>query len=236
MLANIGKRSYYEEKNRYWTGVLYPENMIDDWRGKIDRIIERPYCYIVHDKDSLTGKELEDHERKEHVHLWVVWGGPTTGKNAVKLFDRLSKENSCCMRAGHEIQSVQNTSNFFKYLIHSDDKSVKAGKHRYDENERITGNNFDIGAYIVLSDVEIKQIRAEIITFTLSEKITNFADLMIKVRENYDDTYEDVLCKYQAMFTSLTRGNYLKYFGKEDKNVEMMIDKIISKRMGNITT
>lgn len=231
MLAEVGKRSYYDEKNRYWMGVLYPENMREDWKEEIAEILQRPFCYCIHDKDANSPLSKDEHDRKAHVHLWVVWGGPTTGKNAAKLFDRLSAPGKSCMRAGHEIESVQNPKKAYEYLIHEDERSIKDGKHRYDISERISGNNFDIGSYIVLSESEIKQMRGELISFCIQEKVSNFADLIILVRENYDDKYEDIICKYQAVFNSITKGNYLKSVKFTQDQISKKVEEAIEREL-----
>ena len=41
------------EKNRYWSGIAYPENMIDTWQDDIGDIVQLPYAYCIHDKDLL---------------------------------------------------------------------------------------------------------------------------------------------------------------------------------------
>ena len=42
------------DKARFWVGVLYPENMREDWQENIGDIVQLPYAYCCHtqDKDS----------------------------------------------------------------------------------------------------------------------------------------------------------------------------------------
>ena len=53
------------EKARYWTAVIYPEQLIDYWQTEIDNIFQFPYCYILHDKDH---NESDLEKRKPHYH------------------------------------------------------------------------------------------------------------------------------------------------------------------------
>ena len=57
-------------KGRYWTVIIYPENLVDNWKLEIPRILQVPFCYIVHDKDLRKEKE---EERKVHIHLLIAY-------------------------------------------------------------------------------------------------------------------------------------------------------------------
>ena len=35
------------EKSKYWVGVLYPENMIEDWEDVIAEKVQLPFAYCV---------------------------------------------------------------------------------------------------------------------------------------------------------------------------------------------
>ena len=57
------------EKARYWAGICYPENMVEDWKECIGELLQVPYCYCQHNKDVTTEKE----ERKDHVHIIITF-------------------------------------------------------------------------------------------------------------------------------------------------------------------
>ena len=42
------------DKARFWTGVLYPENMREDWKEVIGDTLQYPYAYNQHSKDKDT--------------------------------------------------------------------------------------------------------------------------------------------------------------------------------------
>ncbi len=54
-------------KARFWTGVLYPENMREDWEITIGDVVQYPYAYCKHtrDKDSKS-----DTERTTYISCW----------------------------------------------------------------------------------------------------------------------------------------------------------------------
>ena len=47
----IGNHTNPKVKVRYWWGILYPENMIENWKDQIEDVLQLPFCYCVHDKD-----------------------------------------------------------------------------------------------------------------------------------------------------------------------------------------
>ena len=75
-------------KARYWCGVLYPENMVDEWQDKIGDLLQLPYAYCIHDKD----KDKQGNLRKTHVHLILVFPNTTTYNHALNVYQSLSKE------------------------------------------------------------------------------------------------------------------------------------------------
>ena len=92
------------DKARFWTGVLYPENMREDWKEVIGDTLQYPYAYCQHSQD----KDSKSEHRKDHVHLIVAFPNTTTYKHALNVMDLLSAEgkkaiNKCeaVVGAGH---------------------------------------------------------------------------------------------------------------------------------------
>ena len=193
-------------KSRYWWAVLYEENMVEGWEDKIDDILQLPYCYIKHDKD--TDKKSE--HRKNHIHCLVAWNSPTTYKHALNVFKELGEKavNTCqaCICVRH----------CYDYLIHNTEKCKKQNKHLYDESERVEGNNFDIGAYEQISMKEKRELLKELLAFAVKSKITNFADFTAKALE-WDSIYFEIFVGYNSMFEKVVRGNYLKAEAESEK-------------------
>ena len=196
---------YETSKARYWVAVGYPENMLPDWQDRIDDLVERPYAYCVHDKDKfeITG---EEEDRKVHVHIILAWDGPTTYKNALAVFRRLNKKKK---NAIPWCEPVANIGRKYAYLIHDTVKARELRKYQYDKSERITGNNFDIGNYIQISEADIKMMRRELADCIVDNNIMDYRTFYQMVREMPVE-YEEVLTRYSAHFERILKGNYLK--------------------------
>ena len=96
-------------------------------------------------------RDSKSEHRKDHVHLIVAFPNTTTYKHALNVMDLLSAEGK---KAINKCEAVVGIRNVYDYLIHDTEDCRKKGKEQYDPSERITGNNFDIGAYEQLGTVE----------------------------------------------------------------------------------
>ncbi len=192
-------------KSRYWVAIMYPENMIDDWQSRIAELVQVPFAYCVHDKDV----EKDGSPRKKHVHVLIAYGSPTTDKQALRVFKTLEKQG-CSAIPNDAIQQVFSIRNQYDYLIHDTDDCRKKKKHLYGKQERITGNNFDIGCYEQLSMDEKDKIADEIADLVFEKDFCNFGDLYKFVRSNYDREYVHQLRVNSGFYERLTKSNYQK--------------------------
>ena len=192
-------------KSRYWVGVLYPENMIENWEDKIAEVLELPFAYCIHNVD----KDTKSEHRKDHVHIIIANNNTTTKNHAKNIFDLLSAPNR---KAFSDIQAVINIRNKYDYLIHDTDDCRKKGKELYPESARITGNNFDIGAYEQLGTAEKNDMCKELCNVIMRENFINFGDFYMHVISNFEDTnYFEILKTYSGLFERLTRSNFQKW-------------------------
>lgn len=192
-------------KSRYWVGVLYNENMIDNWQTELGDILQLPFCYCVHDKDTIAdGSE----DKKIHTHLIIVFNNTTTYNHAFNIFNKLSVDGK---NALNKIESVVCVRSMYDYLIHDTDTCRKKGKHLYNKSERISGNNFDIGNFEQLSTTDRNKIVKELCDFIVENNVVNFADFYILcILEFQDSSYFEILRTYSGLFERLTRANYQK--------------------------
>lgn len=190
-------------KARYWVGVLYPENMIEDWESKISDTVQVPFAYAVHDKDV----DSEDDERRGHIHLILVFSNTTTYKHAMSVFNLLSAEGK---KALNKIEAVINIRSKYEYLIHNTEGSKN--KYQYPKEARITGNNFDIGSYEQLSLAERDEITKELTIMITDRGIMNFADLVEIVLNEFDTSYFEVLQSRSSFFEKVTKGVFQRIF------------------------
>lgn len=187
------------DKARYWCAVMYPESMIDDWKETIGDLLEYPYEYCVHDKDTDKKGVL----RKEHVHINLVFPNTTTYNHALKAFQRLGDINTC--------QRVMSIRHAHDYLIHDTDSARKQGKHQYDVSERVSGNNFDIGAYEQLGVADKQAIIDSICKIIEVNNFMDFYELNMYIIDNCDLEYKQVFRSHQGYFSNLVRGKYLHW-------------------------
>lgn len=200
-------------KARYWVGVLYLENMVENWETDIADLIQLPYAYCVHNLD----KDSESEHRKDHVHIIIVFPNTTTYNNAMNVFNILSANGK---KALNTCQAIVSIRQMYEYLIHNTDGCKKKNKHLYNTIDRITGNNFDIGSYEQVSIAEKNDICKELCDLIIDMQFCNFSDFYLYAMQKYDDTnYFEVLKTYSGLLERLTRGNYLKYKKEiEDSN------------------
>lgn len=191
-------------KARYWEAVLWCENMIDGWQEDISRIVQVPFAYCIHDKDVMEdGVTL----RKPHVHMILAFTNTTTYKHALNIFKLLGVDacNTCT--------SCRSIRNCYDYLIHDTEDAKAKNKHQYDESERITGNNFDIGFYEQISAQQRREMLMELRDFILREGFTNIIDFTFATLEDAkfsDFIYQDVALSYTSTIDKFCAGNYKK--------------------------
>ena len=192
-------------KSKYWWGICYPENMKPDWKDNISDLLQVPYAYCVHDKD--TNEEDEDH-RKTHVHVMIVFPNTTTEKHAKSVLKELQIDDEHKMLLNDTINRVINVRRAYDYLIHDTEECRKKGKYQYKKNERILGNLFDIGAYEQLGLEERMKIRRELSLFLIDKQFSDYTTFYQYVVNNYDTEYENIVVSYQGHFDKLCKGCY----------------------------
>ncbi|MBP3837013.1 MAG: hypothetical protein J6E31_07970 [Pyramidobacter sp.] len=190
-------------KARYWVAVGYLENMREDWQAVIGEVLQLPYAYCVHDKDV----EKTGDPRKSHVHIMAAWPGPTTYKAALAAFRLLNAPQHEAFPTAFKVQNVRY---MYAYLIHDTDDARKKKKHLYAVTERITGNNFDIGAYEQLDAADRRKMRAELAQLIQDKAYTNYLDFYLEIAKNWNAEYEDIVVSYSSHFTRLINGMWQK--------------------------
>lgn len=193
-------------KARYWWAVLYPENMIEDWENLIAEKLQLPFAYCIHDDD--LEKEFEDQtqqKRKTHVHIIIAFANTTTYKHVTSIFSLLNAPDK---RAFNKVEAVRGIRHCYEYLIHNTETAKKDNKKQYSPNDRVIGNNFDIGAYEQISTSDKLRMSKEICNYIVEHDIYNFADLYMAVISNFDDAYFEILQTHSGFYERLIKGNY----------------------------
>lgn len=209
-------------KARYWCGVLYPENMRDDWQEEIDDFLQLPYAYCVHDMDTDSKSE----HRKKHVHLIIVFPNTTTKKHAMSVFEQLAAEGRIALNT---IQAVISIRSMYDYLIHDTDGCRKKEKFLYPKSARVIGNNFDIGSYEQISSAEKMDMSRELADLIMLEKFLDFGEFYMFVMSNYTDSYFEILKTNSGFYERLIKSNYQAFYRAKAKAEKEDIKKLLEK-------
>ena len=190
-------------KARYWWAVLYQENMRPDWRETIDDLLQLPYAYCEHTAD----KDSKSEHRKDHVHIIVAKSNTTSHKHIMEVFNLLSAPGK---KALNTCEACVNIRHCYDYLIHDTDSCRKQGKEQYDPSRRITGNNFDIGAYEQISSAQKQEMLKELVGYIIANGFTTINDFTVAAMNDFDGCYWEIIVGYNGTLERYCRGNYLK--------------------------
>lgn len=138
-----------KDKARYFTFLLYPESIPEDWEMKLESIGLPIAISPLHDKDL---SEVEGQKyKKAHYHVIYVAKNPVTADSVRLKIKRALGEKSVA-----KVQIVvQSIENIYLYLTHESKDAIAKNKVKYAKSDIKLLNNFDIDRYITL-DVEAK--------------------------------------------------------------------------------
>jgi Plasmid replication protein. len=138
-----------QEKARYFTFLLYPESIPQDWELKLELIGVPIAVSPIHDKDisKVEGQKF----KKAHYHVIYVAKNPVSAESVRLKIKRALGDKSIA-----KVQIVvQSMESMYLYLTHESKDAVAKNKHKYSKQDIKLINNFDIDRYITL-DVEDK--------------------------------------------------------------------------------
>lgn len=138
-----------KDKARYFTFLLYPESIPEDWEMRLESIGVPIAISPIHDKD-LSNAEGQKY-KKAHYHVIYVARNPVTVESVRLKIKRALGEKSIA-----KVQVViQSMENMYLYLTHESKDAIAKNKVKYSKKDIRLLNNFDIDRYITL-DVEDK--------------------------------------------------------------------------------
>lgn len=173
----------FEDKNRHWTFLVYPESAPNNWK----EILQETGCQIaispLHDKDENPDNEL----KKPHYHILICFSGPTTFK----------KVNSLCTQLNSPIpKRVLSIIGIYRYLTHLDNPE----KYQYNEEDIVVLNGFDIKEYNGLTASQTLVIKKAIQKLILDLNLTEYSDLMDYIIKNLSNDFYQVACNNTLFF------------------------------------
>lgn len=137
------------DKARYFTFLLYPESIPENWEMQLEMIGIPMAISPLHDRDksNVEGQEY----KKAHYHVIYVAANPVTSHSVRMRIQRALGKDSVA-----KVQVVkQSMENMYLYLTHESKDAIAKNKYKYNKKDIKLLNNFDIDRYVVL-DVEDK--------------------------------------------------------------------------------
>ena len=96
----------------------------------------------------------------------------------------------------------------YNYLLHDTDDSRKKKKYQYSPEERVTGNDFDIGMYEQVSKKDKQNNIQTLLKILRVQEITDFATFVDYVVDNLGSEYFDILTEKSGFFERYIKGNF----------------------------
>lgn len=148
-IEQVKEEKQTKPKGRYFTFLLYPESIPEDWETQLEMLGAPMAISPVHDKDksNVEGQEF----KKAHYHVIYVAANPVTTHSVRMKVQRILGKDSLA-----KVQFVkQSMENMYLYLTHESKDAIAKNKQKYDKKDIKELNNFDLDRYITL-DVEDK--------------------------------------------------------------------------------
>lgn len=170
-----------KEKARYFTFLLYPESIPDDWELNLEMLGVPMAISPLHDKDksSVKGQKY----KKAHYHVLYIAKNPVTADSVRWKIKKTLGEKSLAM-----VQIVLNVENMYLYLTHESKDAIAKKKHVYDKADIKLINNFDIDRYVTLDVEEKTELFNVVVSLVRAYTLQNIFDLYDFIDEN-GETY-----------------------------------------------
>lgn len=158
-----------KEKSRYFTFILYPESIPEDWELKLELIGVPMAISPLHDKD----KSKSGGYKKPHYHVIYVAKNPVTADSVRWKVKKILGDKSLAM-----VQIVvRGMESMYLYLTHESKDAVAKKKHVYSKTDIKLLNNFDIDRYMTMDEFEKKELRHTLIEIIKEHHIINIVEL-----------------------------------------------------------
>ncbi len=166
-----------KEKSRYFTFLLYPESIPNDWELKLETLGVPIAVSPLHDKDKsdVDGQKY----KKPHYHVLYIAKNPVTADSVRWKIKKLLGEKSLAM-----VQVVLNVENTYLYLTHESKDAIAKKKHVYDKADIKLINNFDIDRYVTLDVEEKAELFNVVVSLIRAYTLQNIFDLYDFIDEN----------------------------------------------------
>lgn len=164
-----------KQKARFFTFILYPESMPEDWLMKLETLDISMAISPLHNKD----KSKDGGYKKAHYHVIYIAKNPVTTEAVRNRIKRTLGNNSISY-----VEIVDGIRNVYDYLTHESKDAIAKKKYKYKKKNIVLINGFDIDRYVTLDDVEKNEILDLIVELIYRFKIENLYDFWQFYYEN----------------------------------------------------
>src|SRR5699024_10419783 len=137
------------DKARYFTFLLYPESIPENWKMQLELIGVPMAISPLHDKDKSNVKGQE--YKKAHYHVIYVAANTVTA-HRVRMRIKIGKAKETVTKVKVSKQSMEN---MYVYITHESKDATAKNKNKYNKKHINTLTNCDNDRYAVF-DVEEK--------------------------------------------------------------------------------
>ena len=210
-------------KARNFTFIIYPESIPEDWELYLEKLDVPMAISPLHDKDE-TERKIEDLTedeqviinnggkvyKKPHYHVLYIAKNPVTKESVRNKIKRALGD-----KALSHIEIVDGVESVYKYLTHESKDAIRKNKHKYNSEDIIHLNDFDIERYIFLDESQKRTLKNDLLTIVKTKHIVNVIDLM-SFLDMYGEEYgidnmnyvQDVITSNASAFRLWFGGNY----------------------------
>lgn len=229
-------------KARNFTFIIYPESIPEDWELRLEKIDVPMAISPLHDKDETERKfeDLTEEEqeiintggkvyKKAHYHVLYIAKNPVTSDSVRNKIKRALGNKSIS-----HIEIVDGIESVYKYLTHESKEAIKKNKHKYDKENIIHLNDFDIDRYVFLDESQKRSLKNNLLNIVKTEHVVNVIDLM-SFLEMYGEEYGIENMNYvQDVITSNANAFRLWFEGNYQCGYRARFSKIIDNETGEI--
>lgn len=174
-------------KSRTWACIMYQDSAPPDWEDRLRQIGVGFAVSPLHDLDTTQLGEL----KKPHWHVILDWrSGSTTYKTA----SAISRD----VLHGTIPIPLVSPRGYYRYFTHLDNPN----KAQYDQRDIVTGNGFDIGDFLGLTEQEQSEISDFIEGLILTYNITEYWVLCRFCRIHFSRAHYDYVRTHTFHFTN----------------------------------
>ena len=185
-------------RTRNYTTIMYPEDLPDDWRDKLDEThikwIESP----LHDKDV----NPDGTPKKAHHHILLMFGCvKSLGQVSDLLADVFGLSPTGSIIGVAVPQAVSDRCALIRYFAHMDHPS----KAQYDIADIVGHNGADPAEIMRYSQSETLSMMIDIEKYIESNHIMELCDLSAAIRETHPEWYVIISTRSTVYFNAFIR-------------------------------